>query len=105
MSALKLYAGNNDHLIELLGAQNAADDSYLNSAVVSAVIKDSNGTAVTGSPVTLSYVASSNGNYRGTLDKDAGLTDGEIYTVTITLSQSGIDAEWEIDVTAEKRAA
>lgn len=64
-----------------------ADDVYVNDATVTAQVTDSTDSNV-GSAVTLDYVATSNGNYRGVLDStvSANLTTGNIYTVTYSMS-------------------
>jgi len=91
-----------DNVVQLGGFQNAIDSSYLNSATVTCTIKDTSGTAVTGIswPVTLDYVAASNGIYRATIDKAIVLTYGSIYHVEITAAESGIDGFWRIPIQA-----
>jgi 5-methylcytosine-specific restriction protein A len=61
---------DNDMLVEVDGLQDSSDDSYLNAATVTANLFDENGTLVTGQtmPISMSYVASSNGKYQGIFD-------------------------------------
>ena len=98
-----IYFGN-DTLIEVTGLQNAVDDSYLNAATVSAVVKDLSGTEVVSSQ-SLSYVSASSGNYRATVDQAlfASLTRGAQYVVEITAAESGIDGFWRIPVLVDYR--
>jgi hypothetical protein len=66
------------------GASVASTGSYLNAGTCTYALKNAAGTSVgTG---TLSYVASSNGNYRGTIES----------TVTANLSE---DAEYFLEIT------
>jgi len=60
---------SNDNLLSIEGLKNSSSGSYLNDATVTATLKDSGGTTVTGQtfPVTLSYIAQTNGNYQATL--------------------------------------
>ena len=99
----EIYIGN-DTVIEVTGLQNGIDDSYLNAATVSAVINELDGTEVVSS-TTLSYVAASNGNYRGTVDQASisSLSEGTSYYVEITAAESGIDGFWRIPVVADYR--
>ncbi len=86
-----LYIGDaND--ITLTGLKNDASGSYVNNATVTAEVRTSGASPSSGSKigstVTLSYVGSSNGNYRGTFpstDSD-DLTEDTTYWVWITAS-------------------
>lgn len=56
----------NDQVVELLGMQDALTSQYFNSATVTATLKTRQGVAIDGcNALPLSYVASSNGDYRG----------------------------------------
>ena len=98
---------SNDTQIDVTGLQNASDSSYLNSATVTATLKDSAGSEVSGVswPLTLSYVASSDGNYSGTIDKAISVSDGVSYFLEITAAEGGLDAFWRIRLVAQYRAA
>ena len=56
----------NTNVLDLIGLKDEIDDSFINSAVVTVTIKDTAGVAVTGQtwPLTMSYVAASDGVYR-----------------------------------------
>lgn len=77
---------NNDNLLSVENLKNAATDVYINDATVTATLKDKLGANVTGQswPLTMTFVASSNGTYRGTLEDGLSLTEGESYTAEIT---------------------
>ena len=88
---IALYVGS-DNRIELTGLRDPDDDSYVNDATVTALLKDdTDTTTVTSSSITLDYVAASNGNYRGSIPSTVTLVDGTSYYVRITASSSGRD--------------
>lgn len=99
-----VYIGN-DNYIEVDGLKDKATDAYINDATVACTLKDSGGNNVTGQswPLTLSYVASSNGKYRGLLDNALVLTARKMYTAHITVVGGGLDAAWELPVFAMTR--
>lgn len=93
---MNYIAPNTDVLVTLTGAQNADDDSYLNAATVAIVVNDLGGTEVISSQ-SLSYVSSSNGNYKATVDKlvfSAALTQGRQYVALCTVTEGGLDKEF-----------
>ncbi len=101
-----VYIGN-DHLIEVIGLKNVVDGTYLNSKTVTATLKTQSGETVAGMvfPLTLDYVASSNGDYRGVLDKDVSVIAGTRYLCEITVTGSvGERAFWQIVVDAAQRS-
>lgn len=102
MSALALSI-NSDNLITLVGLTNGADSTFINSATVSATLKDSFGVNVTGQawPLTLDYVASSNGNYQGTLQDVLALSASNYTALVVADSGAGLHREWTVPLTAE----
>ena len=58
-----------DNLIELDGLQDQSTSAYINDATVTVTLLDSSGSEVSGEtwPLTMSYVAASDGKYRATL--------------------------------------
>ena len=78
-----------DHYVEYLDARDSADDTALNSATCTYALTTAAGVAVSGGTGTLTYVAASSGNYRGTIESTvtATLTAGSRYKVVITFSQ------------------
>lgn len=95
----------NDNLLELQGLQNAATAAYVNNATVTATVVDKAGANVAGQswPVTLAYVAASNGNYRGTLEDALSLAENEDYSARVSVSGSGLTAFFEHPLKAVKR--
>jgi hypothetical protein len=96
--ATKLFILN-DTVVEVRGLANGITSAYVNDATVSVTIKDLAGTVVTGItlPVTLSYVAASDGIYRGVLDKALVLSPGLTYFAEITATNGdGLDGFWRV---------
>jgi len=99
---MEIYIGN-DSLIVVDELKNVATDAFLNSATVSAQLKTTAGVNV-GSAITLSYVAASDGKYRGTLEEDAAVVSTQDYELHIDVDGgSDLKAHWEIPVKALKR--
>ncbi len=99
---------NNDNLLSVSDLKNEATGVYINDAAVTMTLKDSTGSEVSGQtwPATMTYVSSSNGVYRGTLEDGLSLTEGQSYTAEIT-ADAGSDqiANWSITMTAVKRTS
>jgi len=101
-----LYVGNTS-IIELDGLADQ-DGVYQNDATVTlqSLVDKRTGVAVSGVtvPLTLSYVASSNGKYRGTIPHDVDVTAGRVYIATIlAISSAGLRAQWAETVLAQVR--
>jgi hypothetical protein len=89
----KIYIGS-DHDVELLGVKSRAGGGFINSATAVWVLSDGeDGSTI--STGTIPYVASSDGDYRGVIDRSVtlGLVEGEIYYVTAVLSGGGNDLQ------------
>lgn len=98
---------DNDTLLEVKNLQDSSDDTYLNAATVTAVVKDETGTNVTGQtmPIAMSYVASSNGTYQGILDSTLDLVNGDCGHVEVTAVQGTIDAFWRLPYRVKRRVS
>lgn len=105
--SLVLYI-ENDNVLELVGLQDSVTDAYVNSASVSVTLIDQAGTTVSGEtwPLSLSYVAASNGTYRATLRDTLVLSSQRQVTAKI-VADDGVDrkATWEIPLTVKRRTA
>lgn len=78
---------DNTSTVQLQGLQSVVDDSYINDATVTATLYESDEvTEVTGEtwPITLDYIASSNGNYAGSFSADVNVTEFGTYKAVIT---------------------
>lgn len=105
MSATLLAYVDNDNQLRVDGLRDA-DDTYINDATVSCTgVVDADGNAVSGDtfPKTLTYVAASDGNYRGTLQQALALEADATYTATITVDGGGLQAQFEVPFTARAR--
>lgn len=111
MSATLLAYVANDNRLQLGNTDGTeglrdADGTYINDAtVVCAGVVDADGNAVSGDtfPKTLTYVADSDGIYRGTLQQTLALEAGQTYTATITVDGGGLQATFDVPFTARAR--
>jgi len=96
----------NDNLLRLRGLKNKKTGAYENSAVVTARIVNSGGSDVVGQgwPVTLTYVANSNGDYDATLEDALVLTNLASYTAKVWAVSSGLQGYWAMPIVAKDRA-
>lgn len=96
----KIYA-KNDHKLTVDQLRDT-DDQYINVATVEATVIDSAGNEVEGQtwPLSLSYVADSDGKYEGILDDAIEFTAGEEYTLIIDAVYGSSVGHWELNVTA-----
>lgn len=108
MKHSELFVGNT--AIVVVDGLADLDDEAQNDATVtlqSLVAKES-GEAVTGVtvPLSLAYVAGSQGEYRGVIPHDAEIDPGTVYEATIrAVASSGVRAEWVETLVARRRAA
>jgi hypothetical protein len=97
---------NNDTTVTLTALTDTTASTPLNSATVTFDLVDTvTGTQVTGMtfPATMTYVATTSGDYTLVLEQSLDLTTGNKYTGTITASSGTLDAKWDIDFVAQKR--
>jgi len=82
--ANELYVLNSNQIL-LEGLQLSYAETYVNNATVTfTAYNDATGAAITGADgVSMSYQSASNGDYLGTMDDDAELTDGKTVTVRV----------------------
>jgi hypothetical protein len=76
-----------DNTVEWLGMKNPLG-VFINDATVTAEIKTSAEAAVSGSSISLSYVAVSDGDYRGSFPHTLVLTEGAQYFVEVTATRA-----------------
>lgn len=83
---------DNDNVVEIDELRDVALGTYLNAATVGMRILTTGGAEVVASQ-SMSYVGSSNGKYRVSLDKAlvASLTEQERYDLEITAVEAGLD--------------
>lgn len=101
MATLTLYVAN-DNVLELNGLIDKVAGTYINTAAVTYLLKDSNGTTVDSGSMT--YVPSSNGIYRATLADTLIVTAGNSYTAIIDADGgAGLKYHSESAITAATR--
>ena len=110
---------NEDSKVTVEGLSYTTDagvTTYLNAATVTYTLTDTvgtttvggmtvPGTTITGGTGTLSYIAASNGNYTGTIDKAVTslLTAGAKYYLYVPISEGGRDGFRRLELVAEFR--
>jgi hypothetical protein len=100
---MDVYVGN-DNVITLTGLQNVNTGAYITGATVTGQLKTWAGTNV-GTSITLSYVAASDGDYRGTIEEDVSITAGKAYWLYVDVDAgSDLKAHWELPLSAVRRS-
>lgn len=81
----------NDQTIRVSGVQDEVSGDYLNDITVQVWIKERDGTDVAGEtwPITLDYIADSNGDYIGNIEDGVELVAGRRYIVEIRSEAPG----------------
>lgn len=109
--AIPLYI-DSDSSIEIDALKDPTDNTFVNDATVTANVKTPAGAVVSnGGPITLSYIANSDGDYRGTLGDDAAINDGSSsgdgpdYFLEVTAESSGRTKFWRFPCRAKYRGA
>ena len=98
----------NTNILELIGLQDALTEAYVNDATVSiTTIEDEDGVGVyptSGSPISMSYVTGSDGDYRGVVGAELPLVAGTCYVAHIDVD-AGVDriAHYEFRFVALRR--
>lgn len=113
MATCRIYVGNTG-IVEITGFESVVDGTPINNATVTFTVKEYDpdtgeiGDTVSGQsfPATMSYVADSDGNYRGILEHDLALVDGENYVAVID-ADGGANRQghWEFAFKARTRRA
>ena len=96
----------NSMVLELQGLKDSVSDTYINTATVAVTLVDSDDVNVVGEtwPLTMIYVASSNGNYRAILPDTLTLAVGSLYAAKISAT-GGVDlvGYWKWPLVVESR--
>jgi len=103
MSITPVLFINEDNMVKITGLKDAETGDYVNDATGTFDVLDEDGTAVAGmTNITITYVAGSNGDYAGYLDKllAADLTQLERYQVAITMASGAKDLYRRIPLNA-----
>jgi hypothetical protein len=82
---MNTIAVDSDNVITVSQLYDSISQTFQNSAQVTALLMDRTGTNVLYGPLTLNYLAGSNGTYQGTLpNADTGLMPGTTYVIQVT---------------------
>jgi hypothetical protein len=98
---MQLLIGN-DHTVTVTGLHDAITGDYINTATVTVTITDKRGNVVTGQsmPLTLAYIADSNGNYQGNLEDGLNLTEDRYLVEVQAVGDGDLVALWHQWITA-----
>lgn len=99
---------NNTNTVSLVGLRSAVDDVFLNHGANGVSITASaklthNGATVTGSDITLPYIAGTDGEYMANLPATLSLIEDQYYTIEVTASDGTVTNNWNIPVIAKYR--
>ncbi len=94
---------SNDQVVELFGLQDSLTGDYLNSATVTATLKRK-GIAIEGcDEISLNYILSSNGNYRGQVEETFNPPAKSGYVLHYDADQGGTVLHIEIPTVVKIR--
>ncbi|KKL24558.1 hypothetical protein LCGC14_2414110 [marine sediment metagenome] len=96
----------NDNLLELVDLKDVVTGNFANTAVVAVTLVDKDDVNVVGEtwPLTMAFVAASNGLYRAVLKDTLTLIVDALYTAKIDVNDgANKQAHWEFLVRAETR--
>lgn len=94
-----IYIGN-DNLFVVRGLRNRATGDYVNDGTAELTLLDADGNEISGQtwPLSLTYIAGSNGDYQGTIEDDIDVEDGEEGTAVVDLTGDSLTATLELPV-------
>jgi hypothetical protein len=96
----------NTNVLDLTGLKNELTDAFINDATVTVTVKDASGAQVSGQawPLTMSYVALSDGNYRAFLSSALPFAAKAKYTAYIEANGgANLVGHWEFHFTTVTR--
>jgi hypothetical protein len=98
---------DNTNLVELKGLKSATEESFINDAVVTLTVLDSDGEEVAGQtwPVVMEAVGTDGeGDYQAVIEHDAELVAGQEYTAVIEANAGeNRRGQWEFAFTPKTR--
>ena len=93
-------------VLELNGLKDVIADTFLNSATVRVTLLDEDDAEVVGEtwPLTMAYIAASNGVYRATLKDTLTVTVNKVYTARVTANGgAGLQGQWDLPLVVKLR--
>lgn len=106
LRVLHVIYKDNDNVLQVDQLKNGVDGSFLNAATVTVTVTTTTGDNVLPDnwPVTMSYVAASDGRYQAILEEDLVLTaDTEYVAIIDADAGSDLRGHWEVPLIAEVR--
>lgn len=103
---MKIIYWQNDTLLELTGLKDEAADTFVNDATVTARVKTQGGVDVAGQswPLTLAYLAESDGIYQGVLEAALDVDINDRLNVEVTVAAPGsLEAFFKIPAVVRQR--
>lgn len=103
--AAQVYLKNDNNIV-IRRLRLESTQSFISDATLAAAVYDQNGTVISGaSAISLSYTASSDGEYRGLLPYTVQLSEGTYVTIIVTSSNyPGIRIESEPLLVKKRRS-
>ncbi len=94
MQPLKVYT-NTDSVLRIDGVQNQLNKQYINDATVTVTLMDEDGVELTGisQPLTMSYIADSDGSYQTTVSDSHEAEVGTTGTAVISVVSGSLNLE------------
>ena len=89
----------NTNVLDLIGLKNEIAGTFINNATVTVTIKDALGVNVSGGswPLTMNYLATSNGNYRAFISETLPFVDKTKYIAYIDANGgANLVGHWEL---------
>jgi len=100
-----IYIGS-DNLFVVRGVKNSSNGEYINDATVELTLQDADGNDISGQtwPLTLTYIAASNGEYQGTIENTIDVEDGQTGTAVLDIEGDSLTAQISLPVVFGERA-
>jgi len=100
-----IYIGN-DNVFRTRGIKNSLTNEFINDATVELTLNDLDGNEISGQtwPLTLTYIAGTNGEYQGTIDDAIDVEDGQTGEAVLEISGDSLTATLTLAVVFSERS-
>jgi len=100
MSVDNVYIST-DNCIRVRGLNDCVTEEYINDAVITATLYDSNDVVVPGAEdISIPYITATDGDYAGEIPYTVTLTENAYYTAEVTITGSGYQTVYKIKIRA-----